>query len=180
MGSAHVSRASSGVTPELSSQTISKVSGAGSFEERSFRRDAENNTPEASAPQSFAATIKKITRNQLLDAAIIAVPSDEAVLHTQHLVRGGGQRLLFAHTRRGDNFPLDLSSVCVDEKDILGSYSSDITVQHEVARLIFSRKMDVRKLITHEFPLEKAAQAIQLAAKPTAESLKIVVTAPPG
>jgi L-iditol 2-dehydrogenase len=129
-------------------------------------------------PSFFAETIARLTRKKMLDAAIVAVPSDEAVSQMQHLVRGGGQRLLFAHTRRGNSFPLDLSSVCVDEKDLLGSYSSDITLQREVARLIFSRKMDVRKIITHEFPLENAVQAIQLASKPTAESLKIVVTAP--
>ena len=41
---------------------------------------------------------------------------------------------------------------------------------------MFSRKLDVRRLITHEFPLEKTAEAVALAAKPTAESLKVVVT----
>ena len=35
-----------------------------------------------------------------LDAAIIAVPSDDAVRQAFQLVRGGGQVLLFAHTKR--------------------------------------------------------------------------------
>ena len=35
-----------------------------------------------------------------LDAAIIAVPSDDAVTQALQLVRGGGQVLLFAHTKR--------------------------------------------------------------------------------
>ena len=90
-------------------------------------------------------------------------------------MRGGGQVLLFAHTRRGGETPLDLSVVCVDEKDLIGSYSSDVTLQSETARLVFSRKLDVRKLITHRFPLEQTADAIQQAARPNAESLKIVV-----
>lgn len=110
------------------------------------------------------------------DAAIIAVPSDEAVFTAEKLIRGGGQILLFAHTRRGTQLAIDPAAVCVDEKDLLGSYSSDVTLQSEVARLIFSRKLDVRKLITHEFPLADAAKAIHLAAKPTPESLKIVVS----
>jgi L-iditol 2-dehydrogenase len=84
--------------------------------------------------------------------------------------------LLFAHTRRGKKTDLDLSMLCVDEKDLIGSYSSDLTLQNEVARLVFSRKLDVRKLITHEFPLDRTAEAIQLAARPTPQSLKIVVT----
>ncbi len=120
--------------------------------------------------------VKRLTRKRLLDAAIIAVPSDDAVRQAHQLVRGAGQVLLFAHTRRGEEFPLDLSSVCVDEKDLLGSYSSDITIQAEVAKLIFSRKLDVRSLITEQFPLESAAEAIQIAAYPVPESLKIVVS----
>ena len=131
-----------------------------------------------------------------LDAAVIAVPSDAAVLEALQLVRGGGQVLLFAHTRRSDAGsqksdvrcqtsdlrpptsdlrPLDFSSICLDEKDLIGSYSSDFTLQAEVARLVFSRQLDVRRLITHRFPLAETANAIALAAKPTSESLKVLV-----
>jgi L-iditol 2-dehydrogenase len=65
----------------------------------------------------------------------------------------------------------------VDEKDLLGSYSSDFTLQREVARLVFSRRLDVRQLISHRFPLEQTAAAVQLASEPTEDSLKIVVCA---
>jgi len=112
---------------------------------------------------------------QCLDAAVICTPSDAAVLQAQELIRGAGKILLFAHTRRGALTPLDLSSVCVDEKDLIGSYSSDFTLQAEVARLVFSRKLDVRPLITHQFPLRQTQAAIDLAAHPTVDSLKIIV-----
>ncbi len=72
-------------------------------------------------------------------------------------------------------FSLDLASICLDEKDLIGSYSSDFTLQGEVARLVFSRRLDVRPLITHTFPLEQAAAAVALASRPTEDSLKIVV-----
>jgi L-iditol 2-dehydrogenase len=122
-----------------------------------------------------------------LDAAIIAVPSDAAVEQAMRLVRGGGQVLLFAHTKRAApiqnssqrvstlNFPLDPASICADEKDLIGSYSSDFTLQREVARLVFGRQLDMRKLITHSFPLAQTADAIQLASRPTPDSLKILV-----
>ena len=70
---------------------------------------------------------------------------------------------------------LDLASVCVDEKDLLGSYSADFTLQREVARLVFSKQLDVRGLITHRFELDKTAEAIELASHPNPESLKILV-----
>jgi L-iditol 2-dehydrogenase len=111
-----------------------------------------------------------------LDAAVLAVPSDAALVQAFQSIRGGGQILLFAHTKRGAMTEVDLASVCVDEKDLLGSYSADFTLQREVARLIFSRQLDVRGLITHQFPLEKAAEAVQLASYPQPDSLKIIVS----
>jgi len=110
------------------------------------------------------------------DAAIIAVPSDAVVREAQDLVRGGGQVLLFSHTRRGAETQIDLAKICMDEKDLIGSYSADFLLQEEVARLVFSRKLDVRRLITHQFLLAQTAAAVQLAAHPTSDSLKVVVT----
>ena len=120
-----------------------------------------------------------------LDAAIIAVPSDLAIQQAFQLVRGAGKILLFAHTKRvaPSNQPStiqyqpDLASICVDEKDLIGSYSADFTLQKEVARLVFSRQLDTRQLITHRFPLDQTAEAICLAAEPTPNSLKIMVFA---
>ena len=143
--------------------------------------------------------IHRATRGHGLDAAVIAVPSDAVVRQSLAWLRGGGQLMLFAHTKRNSlahpmgeggrrpgedsqkststlNFPLDLASICVDEKDLLGSYSSDFTLQREVARLVFSRQLDVRQLISHSFPLEQTAAAVALAAHPTPDSLKILVT----
>jgi len=123
----------------------------------------------------FADHIARFTRSCGLDAVVVAVPSDEAVKQAQQLVRGAGKVLLFAHTRRGSAMGLDLSAVCADEKDLIGSYSSDITLQKEVARIVFNRKLDVRALITHRFPLDQTTMAISLAARPSPGSLKIAV-----
>ena len=117
----------------------------------------------------------EMTGGQGLDAVVVAVPSDEAVASAQKLVRPGGKILLFAHTRRGAESTIDLASICVDEKDLLGSYSSDVRIQGEVARLVFSRRLDTRKLITHRFSLENGAEAVQLAAQPQPDSLKVIV-----
>jgi len=76
------------------------------------------------------------------------------------------------------NYQLDLASICLDEKDLIGSYSSDFTLQVEVARLVFSRRLDVRRLITHRFPLAGTSDAIALASHPTPDSLKIIVNIP--
>jgi L-iditol 2-dehydrogenase len=121
------------------------------------------------------AEISRVTRQQGIDAAVVCAPSDDAVRQAQAVVNGAGKVLLFAHTRRGATTSLDLSDVCVDEKDLIGSYSSDLTLQSKVARIIFSGKLNVEALITHRFPLEQTAAAVELAAHPTAQSLKVIV-----
>lgn len=123
----------------------------------------------------LGALVQRATAGRRLDAAVIAVPSDAVMRDAQELVRGGGKVLLFSHTRRGDHAELDLAAICVDEKDLLGSYSADFQLQRQVARIVFGRKLDVRRLISHEFSLEQTAAAVALAAKPNEDSLKIVV-----
>jgi L-iditol 2-dehydrogenase len=129
-----------------------------------------------SGDQSVSNLVARVTRGRGLDAAVIAVPSDDVVREAQTLLRGGGQVLLFSHTRRGEQTELDLATICVDEKDLIGSYSADVLLQREVAKIVFSRRLDVRRFITHHFLLEQTAAAIELASDPTTESLKIVVS----
>ena len=123
----------------------------------------------------FAERVRRLTRDRGLDAVVVAVPSDAVVQQGQELARGAGQILVFAHTRRGAQTSVDLASICVDEKDLLGSYSADFTLQKAVARLVFGRQLDVRALITHRFPLAQTAAAIELTAHPKADSLKVMV-----
>src|SRR5690348_6842397 len=146
--------------------------------------------PDSPRPQSAASPtgrnghdqlgglVERLTRGRGLDAAVIAVPSLEVVRQAQELVRGAGQVLLFSHTKRGEKAEVDLATVCVDEKDLIGSYSADFTLQSQAARLIFTRQLDVSRLITHEFPLDQTAAAVELASHPTPDSLKVMVTQP--
>ena len=123
----------------------------------------------------FEETLDRRTRGKGLDAVVVAAPSDAAVRQAIGLIRGGGHVLLFAHTRRGAGCEVDLGTICVDEKDLIGSYSSDVTLQKEVARLVFGRTVDVSRLVTHEFPLEETAAAVSLAAQSSPEALKVMV-----
>ncbi|PWU11284.1 MAG: Zn-dependent alcohol dehydrogenase [Verrucomicrobia bacterium] len=139
-------------------------------------REGKRRTQHATRRTEIRNPKSEIRNPKPYDAAVIAVASDDAFRLAHAQVRGGGQVLLFSHTRRGEKTPVDLASVCVDEKDLIGSYSADFLLQDEVARLVFSRKLDVRRLITHQFPLEQTSAAVALASNPTADSLKIVVS----
>jgi L-iditol 2-dehydrogenase len=124
--------------------------------------------------------LRRASGGRGVDAAVIAVPVDAAVHQAQEALRGGGTVLLFAHTVRGQQSPMDLGRICVDEKALTGSYSSDFRLQGPVAKLVFSRALDVRRWITHRFPLEQTAAAIDLAARPTPESLKVMISVEAG
>ncbi|HZE99098.1 MAG TPA: alcohol dehydrogenase catalytic domain-containing protein [Planctomycetota bacterium] len=124
----------------------------------------------------FEKRLRKESDGRGADAAVLAVPSEAALKQALSLLRPGGTVLLFAHTRKGEEVRVDAGAVCVDEKTVLGSYSSSIDVADEVARLVFSRRVDVGPLISHRFPLEKVTEAFELAAHPTPTSLKILVT----
>src|SRR5437588_7422958 len=152
--------------------------GAGdpSISQPPLSRPAAASAPPAGAGAGRGSPSWQSAIHRGFDAAIVTAPGDAAVRQAQEIVRGGGQVVLFAHHRRGSKTKLDLSDVCVDENDLIGSYSSDVTLQGEAARLVFGRKLDARELITHCFPLEQTAEAVQLAARPDPGSLKIVVT----
>lgn len=123
-------------------------------------------------------SLAPLTKGAGFDAVVVAVPVDTVVSASQRWVRPGGKVMLFAHTRHGAEVPVDPASVCMDEKDLIGSYSSDITLQKEVTRFVFSRKFDVRNLVSHQFPLSRGLEAVNLAANPAPDSLKVLINHP--
>jgi L-iditol 2-dehydrogenase len=88
--------------------------------------------------------------------------------------RPGGRVLLFAQTVRGEA-TIDPAAVCVDEKALLGSYSASVELQEESVRFVMNREMDLERLISHRFPLEGGVEALNLAAHPRPDSMKIVI-----
>ena len=121
------------------------------------------------------ATIKELSEGRGADLVIVAVPTTRVVPQAFALLRPGGKILLFAHTRLNDLMEVDAGAICMQEKTLLGSYSSDILLQDEAARFIFEREINVRDLISHRFALDAIAEAINLASHPQETSLKVIV-----
>jgi L-iditol 2-dehydrogenase len=66
----------------------------------------------------------------------------------------------------------------MDEKSLVGSYSSSASIQDEGANLVFdgySNGFDLTRLISHRYPLEEAIEAIEVASNPCASSMKIFI-----
>src|ERR1700686_320517 len=121
-------------------------------------------------------TVQEQTEGRGADAAILAV-GGKALIRTAMDAGGpGGRVLLFAQTVRGEA-TIDPAAVCVDEKTLLGSYSASVELQEESVRFVMNREMDLEGLISHRFSLSESVQALQLAAHPQPDSMKIVIQA---
>ena len=119
-------------------------------------------------------TVKGMTEGRGADAVILAVAGNSLIRPAMDAVRPGGRVLLFAQTQHGEAV-IDPAAVCVDEKSLLGSYSASVDLQEESARFVLGREMDLARLVTHRFPLAESVAALQLAAHPKPDSMKVVI-----
>jgi L-iditol 2-dehydrogenase len=131
------------------------------------------NTVDASKADVVQA-IRKQTEGRGADAVILAVGSNGLIRTAMDAVRPGGRVLLFAQTQHGEAV-VDPGAICMDEKALLGSYSASVDLQEESVRFVMNREMDLARLISHRFPLQESAQALDLAAHPQPASMKIVI-----
>jgi L-iditol 2-dehydrogenase len=127
------------------------------------------------AKEDTVARVRDFTEGRGADAVIVAVPGDALVRTALDSTRPGGRVMLFAHTARSEA-TIDPAAICVDEKSLLGSYSASVDLQEESVRLVFSREIDFTRLISHRFPLPSAVEALQLAANPRSDSMKIMIS----
>lgn len=124
------------------------------------------------------AACKAATEGRGADVALVAVGADALIATAMSAIRPGGRVMLFASTQHG-TAAFDPAAVCMDEKTLMGSYSASVAIQQEGIDLVFegyrSGKLDLTKLISHRFDLKDAAEAIDLASHPKADSMKIVL-----
>jgi len=122
--------------------------------------------------QVFAAT-----EGRGADAVILAVGGNALIKTAMDSVRMGGRVMLFAQTQHGEVI-IDPGAVCMDEKTLMGSYSSSFEILDEVTGLVFGgyrNGFDLTQLISHRYSLEQAVEAIEVASHPKADSMKIML-----
>src|SRR5262249_57051475 len=96
-----------------------------------------------------AAEIRQYRGSLGADAVLLAVPDPKLVPVALNLVRPGGRVLLFAQNDPLMQIQFPASSVGVEEKEILGSYSASVDGQEESAKLVFENAALLRELISH-------------------------------
>jgi L-iditol 2-dehydrogenase len=117
------------------------------------------------------------TEGRGADAVILAVGGNALIKTAMDAARPGGKVMLFAQTQHGEA-TIDPAAVCVDEKTLLGSYSSSFPILDEVTSLVldgYRNGFDLTQLISHRFQLEQAVEAIEIASHPQPGSMKIMI-----
>jgi L-iditol 2-dehydrogenase len=123
----------------------------------------------------LAEEIGSRTQGRGADVVLVAVPIPAALTDALSLARPGGRVLLFAQNDPLMKIEFPAAAVGVEEKEILGSYSAAVDRAGKATRLIFTHQLPVNKLISHRFSLEDMDKAMQLAARPVGNSLKVVI-----
>jgi L-iditol 2-dehydrogenase len=120
--------------------------------------------------------VKARTQGRGADAVLVAVAHPAVVVDALAAARPGGRILLFAANDPVTKIEFPAAAVGIDEKEILGSYSAAVDIQDSAADLVLQRKLPVMEIVTHRFPLDRIQEALDLAARPTTDSLKILIT----
>jgi L-iditol 2-dehydrogenase len=120
--------------------------------------------------------IQANTQGRGADAVLVAVAHPALVTDALAAARPGGRVLLFAANDPVTKIEFPAAAVGIDEKEILGSYSAAVDIQETAAALVLQKKLPVMDIVTHRFPLDRIQEALELAARPTAQSLKILIT----
>jgi L-iditol 2-dehydrogenase len=132
-----------------------------------------NETIDASRSQTVT-RIRELTEGRGADVVVLATAANSLICPAIDAARPGGRVMLFAQTVRGE-VAVDPAAICVDEKSLIGSYSASVDLQEESVQFVFSRRLDLTRLISHRFPLSEAVAALELAAHPQPDSMKIVI-----
>jgi L-iditol 2-dehydrogenase len=126
------------------------------------------------APE-FEREVKAQTDGRGADSVILATNVPGLVSQALRIARPGAKILLFAQTSSTDRIELAGADICVGERVLMGSYSADIDLQQESARLVFERVLPLERLISHRVRLSDIEEGIAIAKHPAAQSLKVVV-----
>jgi len=122
------------------------------------------------------AEIQARTEGRGADAVLVAVAHPAVVVEALAAARPGGRVLLFAANDPVTKIEFPAAAVGIDEKEILGSYSAAVDIQESAAELVLGKKLPVMQIVTHRFPLARIQEGLELAARPTEDSLKILIT----
>ncbi|MBP1357748.1 MAG: zinc-dependent dehydrogenase [Sulfolobus sp.] len=117
--------------------------------------------------------VKRLTDGRGVDVAIIASGSPSAILSGLYSVRKGGYVLLFGVPYKGTILNYDISELLNNEISIISSNAAVEEDTKEALQLVYEKKVDVAKLVTHRLPLDEFNEAVRIAKE--GEAIKVII-----
>ncbi len=127
------------------------------------------------ATDDIPSSVRELTDGRGADLVIVATAVPGVIEAAQRMARRGGRILLFAQTVPGEKVLVDASSICVEEKRLIGSYSASVELQERAADMIFTRRVNVARLVSHRIGLDRLQEGIHIASHPSEDSLKVII-----
>jgi L-iditol 2-dehydrogenase len=118
--------------------------------------------------------VRKETGGLGADVAIVATGSSEAIVQALRSIRKGGRVCLFGVPAKGSVLPYDVSELYNAEQQILTSYAATEDDTKEALRILTLNASEFEKLVTHQFPLSRLEEAVEIAS--AARAMKVVIT----
>jgi L-iditol 2-dehydrogenase len=123
----------------------------------------------------IAAEMRLLTAGRGADVVIVAASAPGIVGQAIAASRPGARVMLFAQTSPEEVLELRGADLCAADRSLLGSYSASVDLQEESVQTVWRDDFPVEDLISHRLPLDELEKGIELARKPAAGSLKLVV-----
>jgi len=118
--------------------------------------------------------IKSETANQGVDVVIVATSSLNALKDAINFVRKGGIIVMFGVPSKGAKVDLDMSEVYSKGITIVNSYAASDFDTNEALKMISTKKINVKQLITHKYNLSDVQKAFEHA-KTGKDAMKIII-----
>ncbi|MGA2091428.1 MAG: zinc-dependent dehydrogenase [Endomicrobiales bacterium] len=125
------------------------------------------------AAEDVASVYKKAT-GSLADLVIVCTGALPAFKQALTAVDRGGTILCFATTEPGIELPIALNELWRNEITLLPSYGAAPEDLNVAIKLLQTRRINVKDMITHRLPLDKTAQGFKLVSQGK-ESLKVII-----
>ncbi|MBU2637585.1 MAG: alcohol dehydrogenase catalytic domain-containing protein [Nanoarchaeota archaeon] len=117
------------------------------------------------AREDVPARLREILKGELADKVIVCTGALTAVKQAFNCVDRGGTILYFAVPRPDEDVVAPLNDFWKDEKTIAFSYGAGPKDNEDALYLIAKRQVEVKDMITHRLPLEKAEEGFKIASQ---------------
>jgi L-iditol 2-dehydrogenase len=127
--------------------------------------------------EDLAAVVNKLSDNRGADAVIVCIGVPQLINGALSIAAQRGKVCLFAGFPKETPATIDANLIHYKELFVTGSSNSTTTEYRDALAMIAEGKINVKSLVTHNFPLTRIEEALATAGSP--DALKVAVSPEP-